>query len=73
MANNKMDNYVSELKRWDTIEFEWDEYVYHFQEWDYIQCENMEYFSVNEFYKDLEFWDNKTYKEYLSNLNTDES
>ena len=73
MANNNIDNYVSELKRWNTIEFEWDEYIYCFQKWGYIQCDNMEYFTVDEFYKDLEFWDNKTYKEYLSNLNTDES
>jgi len=63
--NNQMDNYISELKRWDTIEFEWDYYVYHFIDWEYINCENMEYFTANAFYEDLEFWDNRIFKEWI--------
>ena len=59
-----MDNYVNSLTKWDNIEFEWDCYIYNFTDWDYINCDNLEYFTINEFYKDLEFWDNQLFKDW---------
>jgi len=59
-----MDEYMDSLEAGQTIEFEWDDYIYLRIAWNYMLCENMENFTSTEFYNDLEFWDNKRFKDW---------
>lgn len=61
--NNNIDNYIDSLENWDAIEFEGDTYIFRKfnDKLNIIECDNYETIKMNEFYDDLEFWENRLF------------